>query len=107
MPCCHPIRDLTRGYGDLLLIRVAAPSTGMHTEYAHGGSDIEEEGVKEGGSCGDEVRIFTFVSTRTGTWVAVAHDPGRRNTVGDKWVVSADTAATLKAAPARVGSQIK
>jgi hypothetical protein len=74
----------------------------------YGGSDIEEEGVKEGGSCGDEVRIFTFASnSNRDNWFAVAQDPGRKYLVGEKWVVSADTAATLKAAQENVGGEIK
>ena len=74
---------------------------------SYGGSDIEEEGVKVGGSCGDEVRIFTFASNNDrDNWFAVAQDPGRKYLVGDKWVVSADTAATLKAAQANVGGEI-
>ena len=73
----------------------------------YGGSDIEEEGVKAGGSCGDEVRIFTFASNKNrDSWFAVAQDPGRKYLVGDKWVVSADTAGTLKAAQEKVGGEI-
>ena len=73
----------------------------------YGGSDIEEEGVKEGGSCGDEVRIFTFASNENrDNWFAVAQDPGRKYLVGDKWVVSADTAATLTAAQEKIGGEI-
>jgi hypothetical protein len=73
----------------------------------YGGSDIEEDGVKEGGSCGDELRIFTFATNenRDG-WFAVAQDPGRKYLVGDKWVVSADSAATLKAAREKIGGEI-
>jgi hypothetical protein len=74
----------------------------------YGGSDIEEEGVKEGGSCGDEIRIFTFASNKNrDTWFAVAQDPGREYLVGDKWVVSSDAAATLKAAHEKVGGEIR
>jgi len=74
----------------------------------YGGSDIEEEGVEEGGSCGDEMRIFTFATNENrDSWFAVAQDPGREYLVGDRWVVSADTAETLKAAQEKVGGEIK
>ena len=73
----------------------------------YGGSDIEEDGVKEGGSCGDELRIFTFATNKNrDTWFAVAQDPGRKYLVGDKWVVSADSVATLEAARKQIGGEI-
>lgn len=73
----------------------------------YGGSDIEEVGVEEGGSCGDEVRIFTFASNEhRDRWFSEAQDPGRVYLVGDRWVISADTATTLEAAQVTVGGEI-
>jgi len=82
-------------------------SLAMVIGCTYGGSDIEEDGLKEGGSCGDELRIFTFATNENrDNWFAVAQDPGRKYLVGDKWVVSAGSAATLKAAQKKIGGEI-
>jgi len=85
----------------------ATPQGAAVIDCTYGGSDIEEDGVKEGGSCGDQLRIFTFATNENrDTWFAVAQDPGRKYLVGDRWVVSADSAATLEAARKKIGGEI-
>jgi hypothetical protein len=63
--------------------------------------------VKEGGSCGD-VSIYTFKDNATrDQYVKAASSFGGTYLVGDKWVVSAESADPLQEARGKIGGEIK
>jgi hypothetical protein len=73
-------------------------------EY-EGGSD--ELFVKEGGSCGD-VAIYVFKdNANRDQYVEAASSLGGTYLVGDKWVVSAESADQLQGARDKIGGDIK
>ncbi len=70
-----------------------------------GGSD--ELFVKDGGSCGN-VSVYTFKDNATrDKYVEAASSFGGTYLVGDKWVVSAESAAPLQEARDKIGGEIK
>jgi hypothetical protein len=70
-----------------------------------GGSD--ELFVKDGGSCGN-VSVYTFKDNATrDKYVEAASSFGGTYLVGDKWVISAESAAPLQKARDKIGGEIK